>query len=90
MLTAPTYRSDGTDGVMAAGIGKKFNWVQRPTTWEYAQAWRNQRANMAAKFIEQNTIAVNAFASVQYNNTAGLVANAQQAAITRLKAEQKA
>ena len=74
---------------MAAGIGKKFNWVQRPTAWQYAQTWRNQRANMAAKFIEQNTIAVNAFASVQYNNTAGLVANAQQAAIDRLKAEQK-
>ena len=74
---------------MAAGIGKKFNWVQRPTTWEYAQAWRNQRANMAAKFIDESTNAANAFASVQYNNTSGLVANAQQAAITRLKAAQK-
>ena len=74
---------------MAAGIGKKFNWVQRPTAWEYAQAWRNQRANMAAKFIEEGTNAGNAFANVQYNNTAGLVANAQQAAINRLKAEQK-
>jgi len=74
---------------MAAGIGKKFNWVQRPSTWEYAQAWRNQRANMAAKFLEQGSIAANAFASVQYNNTSGLVANAQQAAITRLKAAQR-
>ena len=74
---------------MAIGIGKKFNWVQRPTTWEYAQAWRNQRANMAAKFIEEGTIAVNAFASAQYNATSGLVANAQQAAINRLRAAQK-
>jgi len=74
---------------MAAGIGKKFNWVQRPTAWQYAQTWRNQRANMAAKFIEESTNAVNAFASAQYNNTAGLVANAQQAAISRLKAQQK-
>jgi hypothetical protein len=74
---------------MAIGIGKKFNWVQRPTTWEYAQAWRNQRANMAAKFLEEGTTAVNAFASAQYNATSGLVANAQQAAISRLKAEQK-
>ena len=74
---------------MAIGIGKKFNWVQRPTTWEYAQAWRNQRANMAAKFIEEGSIAVNAFASAQYNATSGLVANAQQAAINRLKAAQR-
>jgi hypothetical protein len=71
------------------GIGKKFNWVPRASTWEYAQAWRNQRAQMTAKFIEQNTVAVNSFASVQYNNTSGLVANAQQAAINRLKAAQK-
>ena len=74
---------------MAGISSKKFNWVQRPTTWEYAQAWRNQRARMAAKFIEEGTIAVNAFASAQYNNTAGLVANAQQAAINRLRAAQK-
>ncbi|HZO47426.1 MAG TPA: hypothetical protein VFB68_16130 [Xanthobacteraceae bacterium] len=74
---------------MAAGIGKKFNWVQRPTAWQYAQTWRNQRANMAAKFLEEGTNAVNAFASAQYNHTSGLVANAQQAAITRLKAQQK-
>ena len=74
---------------MAVGIGKKFNWVQRPTAWQFAQAWRNQRANMAAKFLEEGTTAVNAFASAQYNNTNGLVANAQQAAITRLKAQQK-
>jgi phage gpG-like protein len=74
---------------MAAGIGKKFNWVQRPTAWQFAQAWRNQRANMAAKFLEEGTNAVNAFASAQYNNTSGLVANAQQAAINRLRAAQK-
>jgi phage gpG-like protein len=74
---------------MAAGIGKKFNWVQRPTAWQFAQAWRNQRANMAAKFLEEGSNAVNAFASAQYNNTSGLVANAQQAAINRLRAEQK-
>ncbi len=70
------------------GIGKKFNWVPRASTWEYAQAWRNQRAQMAAKFLEQGQVAVNAFASAQYNNTSGLVANAQQAAINRLKAAQ--
>ena len=70
-------------------IGKKFNWVPRPTMWEYAQAWRNQRAQMAAHFIDEGQTAVNSFASAQYNNTSGLVANAQQAAIDRLKAQQK-
>ena len=74
---------------MAIGIGKKFNWVQRPTTWEYAQAWRNQRANMVAKFLEEGTIAGNAFASAQYNATSGLVANAQQAAINRAEGRAK-
>jgi catabolite regulation protein CreA len=74
---------------MAIGVGKKFNWVQRPTTWEYAQAWRNQRAQMAAKFLEQGEIAVNAFASAQNNQITGFVSNAQQAAIDRLKKAQK-
>ena len=64
---------------------RKFNWVQRPSTWEYAQAWRNQRARMAQKFIEEGTAAVNAFATAQYNQTPGFVANAQQAAIKRLR-----
>jgi hypothetical protein len=74
---------------MAISVGKKFNWVNRPSAWEFAQAWNNQRAQMAAKFREQNEVATNSFATVQYNDINGTVANAQQAAITRLKAEQK-
>jgi hypothetical protein len=74
---------------MAIGVGKKFNWVQRPSTWEFAQAWRNQRAQATAKFLEQGETAVNAIASAQYNQITGFVSNAQQAAINRLKAAQK-
>jgi len=70
---------------MAISVGKKFNWVQRPSAWEFAQAWRNQRAQMAAKFREQNELAINGFATAQQNNISGFVANAQQAAINRLK-----
>jgi hypothetical protein len=70
---------------MATSIGKKFNWVQRPSTWEYVQAWKNQRAQMAAKFREINETAANSFATAQYNNINGFVSNAQQAAINRLK-----
>ena len=73
---------------MAISVGKKFNWVQRPSAYEFAQAWKNQRAQMAATFREQNEVAINSFATVQYNNISGTVANAQQAAISRLKAEQ--
>ncbi len=73
---------------MAISVGKKFNWVNRPSAWQFAQAWNNQRAQAAAKFREQNDIAVNSFATVQSNNLNGFVANAQQAAISRLKAEQ--
>jgi hypothetical protein len=69
---------------MASVSSKKFNWVRRPTAWEYAQAWRNQRAQMAAKFREQNEVAINSFATAQYNNINGFVANVQQAAISRL------
>lgn len=69
---------------MASVSSKKFNWVRRPTAWEYAQAWKNQRAQMAAKFREQNEVAINSFATAQYNNISGFVANAQQAAINRL------
>jgi hypothetical protein len=68
---------------------KKFNWVRRPSTWEYVQTWRNQRAQMAAKFIEESTTAINAFASAQTNYTNGFVANAQQAAISRLQSSGK-
>jgi phage gpG-like protein len=74
---------------MAISVGKKFNWVQRPSAWEFAQAWKNQRAQMAAKFREQNEVAVNSFATAQYNNITGFVANTQQAAIDRLKKAQK-
>jgi hypothetical protein len=70
---------------MAISVGKKFNWVQRPSAWQFAQAWNNQRAQMAAKFREQNEVAINGFASAQNNNLAGFVANAQMAAINRLK-----
>ena len=71
---------------MATSISsKKFNWVQRPTAWQFAQAWNNQRAQMAAKFRETNETAANSFATAQYNNITGFVSNAQQAAINRLK-----
>lgn len=70
---------------MAISVGKKFNWVPRPSAWEFAQAWKNQRAQMAAKFREQNEVAINSFATAQYNNINGFVSNAQQAAINRLK-----
>jgi hypothetical protein len=70
---------------MAVSVGKKFNWVQRPSAWQFAQAWNNQRAQMAAKFREQNEVAINGFATAQYNNINGFVSITQQAAISRLK-----
>ena len=68
---------------------RKFNWVPRPSTWEYVQAWKAQRASMVQRFQEESQAAVNGFATAQYNQTTGLVANAQQAAIDRLKAAAK-
>ena len=56
---------------MAAGI-KKFNWVKRPSSWEFAQAWRSQRSAMTQKFLEEGETARTAFANAQYNHLTGI------------------
>ena len=64
---------------------RKFNWVQRPSTWEYVQAWKEQRRKMTQRFLEEGAAANAGFASAQHNLTTGMTSLIQQAAITRLQ-----
>ena len=66
---------------------KRFSWVKRPSSWEYNQAWRAQRANMVQHFRDDANTAGTAFASAQNNLTTGLATLAAQASITRAQNE---
>ena len=74
---------------MAAGI-KKFNWVKRPSSWEFAQAWRSQRSAMTQKFLEHGETARTAFANAQYNHLTGIGTLAAQAASQLAQKQAKA
>ena len=69
---------------------KRFGWVKRPTHWQYAQAWRAQRAGMVQRFRDEASAASDAFASAQNNMTTGLATLAARASITRAQNELKA
>lgn len=60
---------------------KKFNWVQRPSTWEYAQAWSAQRKSMASQFLDEGAALSSSFLNAQNNQTTGMANLAAQAAI---------
>ena len=69
---------------------KKFNWVKRPSSWEFAQAWRSQRSAMTQKFLEQGETARTAFANAQYNHLTGIGTLAAQAASQLAQKQAKA
>jgi hypothetical protein len=62
---------------------KRFNWVQRPSAWEYAQAWRSHRSSMVQRFLDDGASAASAFLSAQQNLSMGLATLAAQASIQR-------
>ena len=61
---------------------KKFNWVQRPSTWEYAQAWNAQRKSMVQRFLDDGAVASSAFLNAQNSMSEGMATLAAQAAVT--------
>jgi len=69
---------------------KKFNWVNRPTRWEHAQAWRAHRKSMVQRFMDEGSSASTAFLNAQNNLSVGLASLAAQASITRAQNEIKA
>jgi hypothetical protein len=74
---------------MAISI-KRFNWVQRPTAFQYAEAWRSHRRNMVQQFINEGSTLINVFVGVQSNLSSGTAALAAQASITRTQQEIRA
>ena len=66
---------------------KRFNWVKRPSGWEFNQAWRAQRANMISRMRDEASAASAAFANAQNSLSTGLASLAAQASITRAQAE---
>ena len=69
---------------------KKFNWVNRPSRWEHAQAWRAQRQNMIQRFMDEGNAAGTAFLNAQNNLSTGMATLAAQASILRAQSEIKA
>jgi hypothetical protein len=65
---------------------KKFNWVNRPSRWQSAQAWSAQRKRMAQQFLNDSSIAGDAFLGAQQNMTVGKATLAAQASIKRTQA----
>ncbi len=69
---------------------KKFNWVNRPSRWQHAQAWASMRKQMVQRFMDEGSAAANAFAGAQNNLYTGMATLAAQASIVRAQNEIKA
>ena len=65
---------------------KRFNWTKRPTHYEFAQAWRNQRRNMTQRFLDDGATASSSLLNAQNNLTTGMATLAAQASIQRTQA----
>jgi hypothetical protein len=68
---------------------KRFNWVRRPSAWEYAQSWRSHRSAMTQKFLDDGAATASSFLSVQSNLSSGLATLAAQASIARAQEQLK-
>jgi hypothetical protein len=62
---------------------KRFNWVNRPTRWQHAQAWASHRRQMVQKFMDEGAAASAAFANAQNALSSGVATLAAQASILR-------
>jgi hypothetical protein len=69
---------------------KKFNWVRRPSTWEYVQSWKSQRKAMAQKFLDDSSAASTAFTNAQIGLSQGLATLAGQAAVANAQKQLEA
>jgi len=69
---------------------KRFNWTQRATAFQYAEAWRAHRRNMTQQFLSEGSALSDLFLSAQTNLSTGMAALAAQASIARAQQEIKA
>ncbi|MGH6770036.1 MAG: hypothetical protein ACRECO_13550, partial [Xanthobacteraceae bacterium] len=92
LLTAAPYRVNRRlvawrgDVAMAAQI-KRFNWLKRPTGWQFVQAWRASRRTMAQRFQQDAAVASSAFVAAQNNLIVGMAAIAAKTSIQRTQNE---
>lgn len=66
---------------------KRFNWVNRPTRWEHAQAWTAHRKQMVQAFLDDGAATSTALTDAQNNLNTGLATLAAQASIIRAQNE---
>ncbi|HEY4774300.1 MAG TPA: hypothetical protein VIH40_05715 [Xanthobacteraceae bacterium] len=66
---------------------KRFQWLQRASAWEQAEAWRKQRVRMSERFLADSTVAASAFFSAAYSQITGTVQITAQTASKRVQAE---
>ncbi|HWL03320.1 MAG TPA: hypothetical protein VNQ99_00080 [Xanthobacteraceae bacterium] len=64
---------------------KRFNWKPKPSAWQYAQAWKAQRANMVARFQDEAAAAASTFQNAQNNLSMGLATIAAEASAKRVQ-----
>lgn len=69
---------------------RRFNWVQKPTVWQSAQAWRERQQSARANFEAANSGASSAFASAATNFVTGMGDITTQVAVKRIQAERAA
>jgi hypothetical protein len=66
---------------------KRFSWVKRPTHWEYARAWRAQRANMVQRFRDEAAVAGSAITTTQINLSVGMANLTARTSMARAQSE---
>ncbi len=65
---------------------KKFNWVQTPTAWQQAKAWRASQRKIAQQSNSSGIFSAT-FANAAASEAQGNAKLAMQAAVTRIKAK---
>ncbi|HEX2216600.1 MAG TPA: hypothetical protein VHG27_07925 [Xanthobacteraceae bacterium] len=73
-----------------AGEIKRMNWLRKPSAWETAQAWREQRRIMVERFQAEAQSASASFGSAWSSQIAGVGELAIKMASARLEAAAKA
>jgi hypothetical protein len=72
---------------MAAVQFKRFNWLKRPTAWQFVQAWRASRRAMAQRFQQDAAVASSAFVAAQNNLIVGMATIAAKASLERTQTD---
>lgn len=64
---------------------KRHSYVRTATAWDMSQAWRARRRDMAKRFLNDSSLAANAFATARSNQISGTASLAATAALERIQ-----